>query len=69
MRIEDFKIQWFPGHMTKAKRMMESQIKLVDVVVEMLDARIPRSSTNPMLQNVLGNKPKVNRAVAGEAQA
>ena len=59
MRIEDFKIQWFPGHMNKAKRMMESQIKLVDVVVEMLDARIPRSSTNPMLQNVLGNKPKV----------
>ena len=45
--------------MTKAKRMMEAQIKLVDVVVEMLDARIPRSSTNPMLQNVLGNKPKV----------
>lgn len=59
MRVEDFKIQWFPGHMTKAKRMMEAQIKLVDVVVEMLDARIPRSSTNPMLQNVLGNKPKV----------
>ena len=59
MRIEDFKIQWFPGHMTKAKRMMESQIKLVDVVVEMLDARIPRSSTNPMLIDVLGNKPKV----------
>lgn len=45
--------------MTKAKRMMEAQIKLVDVVVEMLDARIPRSSTNPMLQNVLGAKPKV----------
>ena len=40
MMLEDFKIQWFPGHMTKAKRMMESQIKLVDVVVEMLDARI-----------------------------
>jgi len=59
MKIEDFKIQWFPGHMTKAKRMMVSQIKLVDVVVEMLDVRIPRSSTNPMLINVLGNKPKV----------
>lgn len=59
MMIEDFKIQWFPGHMTKAKRMMESQIKLVDVVVEMLDARIPRSSTNPMLQGILGSKPKV----------
>lgn len=59
MMLEDFKIQWFPGHMTKAKRMMESQIKLVDVVVEMLDARIPRSSTNPMLQGILGAKPKV----------
>lgn len=59
MMLEDFKIQWFPGHMTKAKRMMESQIKLVDVVVEMLDARIPRSSTNPMLQDILGRKPKV----------
>lgn len=59
MMLEDFKIQWFPGHMTKAKRMMESQIKLVDVVVEMFDARIPRSSTNPMLQDILGSKPKV----------
>lgn len=59
MMLEDFKIQWFPGHMTKAKRMMEGQIKLVDVVVEMLDARIPRSSTNPMLQDILGSKPKV----------
>lgn len=59
MMLEDFKIQWFPGHMTKAKRMMESQIKLVDVVVEMLDARIPRSSTNPMLQDIPGSKPKV----------
>lgn len=59
MMIQDFKIQWFPGHMTKAKRMMESQIKLVDVVVEMLDSRIPRSSTNPMLIDILGNKPKV----------
>ena len=45
--------------MTKAKRMMESQLKLVDVVVEMLDARIPRSSSNPMLQDLLGAKPKV----------
>lgn len=55
----DFKIQWFPGHMTKAKRMMEAQVKLVDVVVEMLDARIPRSSTNPMLLGLLGGKPKI----------
>lgn len=57
--IQDFKIQWFPGHMTKARRMMETQIKLVDVVIEMLDARIPRSSTNPMLIDILANKPKV----------
>ena len=35
----DFKIQWFPGHMTNAKRMMEQQLKLVDVVVEMLDRK------------------------------
>lgn len=54
-----FRIQWFPGHMTKAKRMMESNLKLVDVVVEMLDARIPRSSSNPMLVSMLGSKPKV----------
>jgi ribosome biogenesis GTPase A len=55
----EFKIQWFPGHMTKARRMMETQLKLVDVVIEMLDARIPRSSSNPMLIDMLGNKPKV----------
>ncbi len=59
MDVQDFKIQWFPGHMTKARRMMETQIKLVDVVVEMLDSRIPLSSTNPMLIEVLQNKPKV----------
>ena len=52
-------IQWFPGHMTKAKRMMEEQLKLVDVVVEMLDARIPRSSANPMLKKLIGNKQKI----------
>ena len=55
----EFKIQWFPGHMMKAKRMMEVQLKLVDVVIEMLDARIPRSSSNPMLIDMLGSKPKV----------
>lgn len=59
MNVADMKIQWFPGHMTKAKRMMEDQLKLVDVVIEMLDARIPKSSTNPLLVQVIGNKPKV----------
>lgn len=54
-----FQIQWFPGHMTKAKRMMEANLKLVDVVIELLDARIPRSSANPMLQQMIGAKPKI----------
>lgn len=55
----EFKIQWFPGHMTKARRMMETQLKLVDVVVEVLDARIPISSSNPLLMELIGNKPKI----------
>ena len=55
----EFKIQWFPGHMTKARRMMEEQLKLIDVVVELLDARIPYSSTNPMLIEMLAHKYKV----------
>ena len=39
--------QWYPGHMTKAKRMMQENIKLVDLVIELVDARIPLSSRNP----------------------
>lgn len=57
--INNFKIQWFPGHMTKARRMMEAQIKLVDIVIEMLDARIPVSSSNPVFIEIIGNKPKI----------
>lgn len=57
--MKDFAIQWFPGHMTKAKRMMENQIKLVDAVVEVIDARIPRSSMNPLLLEIIGQKPRV----------
>ncbi len=45
--------------MTRAKRMMEEQIKLVDVVVEMLDARIPLASTNPLLMQIIGQKPRI----------
>ena len=41
--------QWYPGHMTKAKRMMQEDIKLIDVVIELVDARIPKSSRNPCL--------------------
>lgn len=50
-------IQWFPGHMSKAKRMVVDNIKLVDVVIELLDARIPYSSANPMLREIIAEKP------------
>lgn len=52
-------IQWFPGHMTKTKRQIQSSLKLVDAVAEILDARIPLSSKNPDLQKLIQNKPKV----------
>lgn len=44
------KIQWFPGHMAKTKRMIQEQLKLVDVVIELVDARLPVSSQNPLLE-------------------
>lgn len=50
-------INWFPGHMTKAKRKIAEQIKLVDAVAEIVDARIPVSSRNPDLPELIGNKP------------
>lgn len=49
-------IQWFPGHMTKTKRMMAEQIKLCDCVIELCDARCPESSRNPELPKIIGNK-------------
>ncbi len=52
-------IQWYPGHMTKAKRMMEENIKLVDVVIEILDARVPYSSRNPEILKIAKNRPRV----------
>ncbi|SDQ61124.1 Ras superfamily GTP-binding protein YlqF [Virgibacillus subterraneus] len=52
-------IQWFPGHMAKARREVEEKLKLVDFVMELVDARAPLSSQNPMLQQVLQNKPKM----------
>lgn len=52
-------IQWFPGHMAKTRRLITENLKLVDIVVELKDARIPYSSTNPMLAEILGNKPRV----------
>lgn len=52
-------IQWFPGHMAKTKRMILENIKLVDVVIELLDARIPISSRNPDINEITANKPRV----------
>ena len=52
-------IQWFPGHMTKTRRQMQDTIKLVDVVIELLDARIPMSSRNPDIDWLVGQKPRI----------
>ena len=58
-------INWYPGHMKKASRMMEDSLKLVDAVAELLDARIPESSRNPDIERLSGGKPRLiilNRA-------
>ncbi|MCH5153482.1 MAG: ribosome biogenesis GTPase YlqF [Clostridiales bacterium] len=52
-------IQWFPGHMTKALRMMEENVKIVDAIGYVLDARAPASCFNPSFQKIVGNKPCV----------
>jgi len=52
-------IQWFPGHMTKAKRQMEANLKLCDMVIELRDARIPLSSKNPMIDKMIQKKPRL----------
>ena len=52
-------IQWYPGHMKKARELVEENLKLVDVVVELLDARIPAASANPMLREIIGDKPRI----------
>src|SRR5690625_5281909 len=52
-------IQWFPGHMAKARREIEQNLKLVDLVIELVDARAPAASQNPMLQELIKNKSKI----------
>lgn len=52
-------IQWFPGHMSKARRQVQENLKYVDFVVELVDARLPMSSRNPMLSKIIGDKPRV----------
>lgn len=52
-------IQWYPGHMAKAKREIEEKLKFVDIVFELVDARVPTSSRNPMINEILKNKPRL----------
>ncbi|AZK47813.1 ribosome biogenesis GTPase YlqF [Paenibacillus lentus] len=52
-------IQWFPGHMTRARRQIQEKLKLIDVVIELLDARLPLSSRNPMIDEILQGKPRL----------
>jgi ribosome biogenesis GTPase A len=65
-------IQWYPGHMAKTRRQISEHVKVIDVVLELLDARIPYSSQNPALQSMIGNTPKIvllNKAdLADDAQ-
>ena len=59
MQTDELQIQWYPGHMTKTRRMMESDLRLVDAVCEILDARIPISSRNPEIDAICGQKPRM----------
>lgn len=52
-------IQWFPGHMAKARREITEKLKMIDVVFELVDARIPLASRNPMIDEILGEKPRI----------
>ena len=59
MSNENMNIQWYPGHMTKTRRQIEADLKLVDAVCEIVDARIPISSRNPDIDSICANKPRI----------
>ena len=59
MEENKMNIQWYPGHMTKTRRQIEADLKLVDAVCEIVDARIPISSRNPDIDAICGNKPRI----------
>ena len=52
-------LQWFPGHMAKTRRLITDSLKLVDVVIELVDARLPLSSRNPEIDRIVGHRPRV----------
>lgn len=65
-------LQWFPGHMAKTRRLITDSLKLVDVAVELVDARLPLSSRNPEIDRIVGNKPRVlvlNKADIADSDA
>ena len=65
-------IQWYPGHMTRTRRKIEESLKLVDAVVEIIDARIPKSSRNPEIDSLTAGKPRIillNKADYADAKA
>ena len=57
--MQNSTLNWFPGHMQKAKRLIIENLSLVDLVIELLDARIPISSQNPLLNEIIGDKPRL----------
>ena len=59
LKDDNLHINWYPGHMKKTKELVQNNLKLVDVVIELLDARIPYSSKNPQIDSIVGNKPRV----------
>ena len=56
---DQMNIQWYPGHMTKTRRKLDADLKLVDAVCEIVDARIPMSSRNPDIDSICGHKPRI----------
>ena len=72
MEESSLDIQWYPGHMAKARRMLAESVKLVDVVIEMVDARAPASTRNPDFDDLFGTKPRVvvlNKADLADSEA
>ncbi|MGD7008431.1 ribosome biogenesis GTPase YlqF [Metabacillus sp. 84] len=64
-------IQWFPGHMAKARRQVTEKLKLIDIVYELVDARLPLSSRNPMIDEIISSKPRIillNKADMADAR-
>ena len=57
--LNSMNIQWYPGHMTKARRAMQEDIKLIDLVIELVDARVPFSSRNPDIDKLAAGKARM----------